>query len=437
MWEAGDVTDALRSVLVVGGGIAGVQAALDLADQGFHVYLVEKEPSVGGRMIQLQKVFPTLDCPSCIFTPKMVAVANHPLITLLTHAEVREVRREDKIFRVKVLKKPRYVDEGSCVGCGTCEKACPVDVPSEFENGLGMRKAIYIPFAQAVPKVAVVDLENCILCGACERRCPTRAVNFAQVDEQIELEVGAAVLATGFGFFDATRLEQFGGGRYPNVIPALTVDRLLVANSPYGAVVRPSDGKIPRRVAFILCVGSRTRNASLGLPYCSRVCCMYTVRQAQSVILNLRRVRVDVYYMDLRAFGKGYEEFYRRAEAAGVRFRKGRVARITEKPDGNLLLRAEVMGEENGVVEEEYELVVLAPGLRPQADPRVLFPDLAVDEYGFVETVSPKLDPVSTGVPGVFVAGAAEAPKDIVDTVMQAGAAAMRAAAYLTSLNGG
>ncbi|MBC7105718.1 MAG: CoB--CoM heterodisulfide reductase iron-sulfur subunit A family protein, partial [Firmicutes bacterium] len=208
------MTEALRRVLVVGGGIAGVQAALDLADQGFRVYLVEREPSVGGRMIQLQKVFPTLDCPSCIFTPKMVAVANHPLITLLTHAEVREVRREGKTFRVRVLKKPRYVDEGSCVGCGTCEKACPVDVPSEFENGLGMRKAIYIPFAQAVPKVAVVDLANCILCGACEVRCPTGAVNFAQAEEQLEFEVGAAVLATGFGFFDATRLEEFGGGRY-------------------------------------------------------------------------------------------------------------------------------------------------------------------------------------------------------------------------------
>ncbi|MDI6711533.1 MAG: CoB--CoM heterodisulfide reductase iron-sulfur subunit A family protein [Bacillota bacterium] len=424
---------AMNSVLVLGGGIAGVQTALDLAGQGFKVYLVEKEPSIGGRMIQLQKVFPTLDCPSCIFTPKMVNVANHPGIDLLTYAEVESVTRRGAGFIVNVVKKPRYVDEERCVGCGFCENVCPVDVPSEFENGLGVRKAIYIPFAQAVPKVALVDLENCVLCGTCERVCRSKAVDFSRQPETVTVEVGAVVLATGFRLFDPGRLENFGGGRFVNVIPSLTMERLLVPNGPYGAVVRPSDGKIPRRVAFILCVGSRTRNPRLGFPYCSRVCCMYTARQAQSTILNLKNVAVDVYYMDIRAYGKGYEEFYRRTEEAGVRFVKGRVASITEKENKNLVLRAEIIGEDSRIVEEEYEMVVLALGIRPQTDLRRLFPELAVDDYGFVRTVSPKLDPTVTNIPGVFVAGVAEGPKDIVDTVMQAGAAAMRVSCYLAA----
>ncbi|WP_049757123.1 4Fe-4S dicluster domain-containing protein [Ammonifex degensii] len=321
------------------------------------------------------------------------------------------------------------------MGCGVCENNCPVDVPSEFDNYLGARKAVYIPFAQAVPKVAVVDLDNCVLCGTCERVCPAKAIDFSQEPRTIRIEVGAVIIATGFKFFDPSRLGQYGAGKYPNVISSLTMDRLLVANSPYGAVVRPSDGKIPRRIAFILCVGSRARNPRVGYPYCSRVCCMYTIRQAQSTILNLRKVEVDVYYMDIRAYGKGFEEFYRRAEGVGVRFLKGRVARITQKENGNLLLRAKIIGEDSRIVDEEYEMVVLALGIRPQhkAIARLLS-DLDIDDYGFIRTVSPKLDPTATNIPGVFVAGVAEGPKDIVDTVMQAGAAAMRASAYLTEL---
>ncbi|MGO0122265.1 FAD-dependent oxidoreductase [Desulfothermobacter acidiphilus] len=425
-----------KDVLVIGGGIAGVQAALDLADQGIKVYLVEKGPSIGGRMIQLQKVFPTMDCPSCIFTPKMVAASNHPDITLLAYSEVSEIKREGNLFLVTLYKKARYVDEDRCVGCGICENNCPVDVPSEYDNGLGARKAIYIPFAQAVPKVATVDLDHCVLCGVCERVCPAKAVNFAQKPETINLEVGAIIVATGFNLYDPSKLEQYGGGKFANVIPSLTMERLLIPNGPYGAVVRPSDGKIPRRVAYLLCVGSRSRNPINGYPYCSRVCCMYTIRQAQSTILNLRKVEVDVYYMDIRAYGKGFEEFYRRAEGVGVRFWKGRVGRITEQENGNLLLRAEIIdGSDSRIVEQEYEMVVLALGIRPQHRALAkLLPELELDDYGFVKTAAPKLDPTTTNVPGVFVAGVAEGPKDIVDTVMQASAAAMRASAYITNL---
>ncbi len=424
------------AVLVVGGGIAGIQAALDVAEQGVHVYLVERYPSIGGHMAMLDKTFPTLDCSICILAPKMVDVARHPNITLLTYSEVTGVKRAGKGFEVKVLKKARYVDPERCTGCGICSEKCPVEVPDEFNQGLGPRKAIYIPFPQAVPKVALIDMEHCLRCGLCKSICEAKAIDFSQKDEELTLQVGAIIVAAGFKLVDVEGLREYGYGRYANVITALQLERLINASGPTrGELMRPSDGKMPKRVAFIQCVGSRDRR--IGNPYCSRVCCMYAAKNAVLLKEHWPEVEVVVYYIDLRAYGKGFEEFVERArEEFGVKFVRGRVARVEEDPEtGDLRLAVEDT-ETGRISMEEHDLVVLSVGLAPADGSEALAKllGLKMDEYGFFASSEPKANPVAA-LDGIFICGCAAGPKDIPDSVAEASAAAMEAVNYLREVD--
>jgi heterodisulfide reductase subunit A len=333
---------------------------------------------------------------------------------------------------VKVLKKSRYVDETKCTGCGICAQHCPVEVPNEFDEGLGVRKAIYVPFPQAVPLVYTIDKENCLECGLCEKVCGTDAINREQQPEEIEIEVGAIILTTGYDLFDATKKGEYGFGVYDNVILGMMLERLLSASGPTGGhLIRPSDGKIPKSIAFIQCVGSRDEKA--GNLYCSRVCCMYATKEALLIKEHVPEADVMIFYMDIRAFGKGFEEFYRRAEKEyNIKYIKGRVAEVLENPDTkNLLIRAENI-ELGKLFEVEVDLVVLSTGLVPAATETVkrVLP-VSVGDDGFFAVNHPKVDPVSTSVEGVFTAGAAEGPKDIPDSVTQASAAAMRTSTIL------
>jgi heterodisulfide reductase subunit A len=414
--------------LVIGGGIAGLQAALDLADQGYTALIVEREPSIGGTMIALSKVFPTLDCASCICTPRMAAAAHHENITIMSYAEVEHTSRSNGGFVASVVKKPRYVREDACTGCRLCEYACPMELPHEFEGNLGMRKAIYVPFSNAIPQVALLDVDNCIFCGRCERVCPTKAVDFLQEPERITVEAGTIILATGFQLTPIDAKPQYGQGRLRNVLSALQVERLLAPHGPYGRVLRPSDGKVPDTVAYVQCAGSRDQ--SLGVPYCSRVCCMYAIKQAMLLAGALPLVEITIYYMDIRAFGKGFEQFYQNAKAMGIEFVKAKVAKITEDEEQNPIVRIEVMDEDGRVEERQHDMVVLSLGMLPASNGDGIVPVSAAAD-GFIHCPQPKLAPCRTDQEGVFVAGTAAGPKDIPDSIVEAGAAAVEAAIYL------
>jgi heterodisulfide reductase subunit A2 len=417
--------------LVIGGGIGGLTSALDLADQGFRVAVVEKEASIGGVMIALSKVFPTLDCASCITTPRMAAAAHHPNIEILTYTEVNSVTRDGSLFRANLTRKPRYVDEKLCIGCRQCEYVCPVDVPHEFEGGMGARKAIYVPFATAIPQKALLDVDNCMLCGSCEKVCPTHAVDYYQQPEEAIIEAKSVILATGFQLSPKDAKRQYSPPGSTNVLTSLQMERLLSPHGPYGRVIRPSDGKIPDSIAYVQCAGSR--DLSLGVPYCSRVCCMYAIKQAMLLSGALPLVEVTIYYMDIRAFGKGYEEFYQNAKAMGIEFVKAKVAKITEAEDQNLNIRVELMEEDGRVEERKHDMVVLSLGMLPGCNPQE-FIQVGLADDGFVSCPKPKIAPAFTDQEGVFVAGTAGGPKDIVDTIAKAGAAAMETANYLASL---
>ncbi len=430
MIQASNTSEMEADAVVIGAGIAGMQASLDLADQGFKVVLVEREPSIGGKMIALSKVFPTLDCSSCITTPKMAAVAHHENITTMTYSEVESTAKRGDGFEITVLRKPRFVDEQACTGCKLCEYSCPVLVPHEFEGGLTARKAIYVPFANAIPQVALLDLDSCIACGRCEKVCPPKAVDFTQQASRVNVHARAIIVATGYETTPVSAKAEYGQGRFKNVISGLQMERLLAPHGPYGGILRPSDGKVPDSIAYVQCAGSRDH--TLGVPYCSRVCCMYAIKQAMLLSGAVPLADITIYYMDIRAFGKGYEQFYQTAKAMGINFIKGKVARIDEDDNGDLTLRVEHMEETGDVSEDKHDLVVLSVGMVPGWDPTAMVP-IETDEDGFVSSSKPKIDPTLTTVEGVFSAGAATGPKDIVDSIAEASAAAMKAALRLSA----
>jgi len=418
--------------LVVGGGIAGLQAALDLAQQDFSVVILEQDTSIGGKMIRLSKVFPTLDCSSCITTPKMAAAAHHPNITIHTCCDLRFLGSDHGTVRAHVTRRPRYVDEDKCIGCRKCEYACPVYVPNPEQGGFCATKAIRIPFSNAIPQVAVLDPASCMLCGKCAQVCPTGAVDYLQQPVDFTVEAKTAILATGFEMTSIAGKPQYGNGRVDNVITALQMERLLAPHGPYNRVLRPSDGMEPDSVAFVQCAGSR--DLSLDIPYCSRFCCMYAIKQAMLLSGSLPLADIIIYYMDIRAFGKGYEQFYQNAKAMGIQFIKGKVARVDGNDGGAVTVRYEAQ-DGGGVTEASHDLVVLSLGVVPHWSPERICP-VATGADHFIRTPQPSLAPTLTDRPGIFVAGAAAGPKDIVDSIAEAGAAAMAASNYLLAGGG-
>jgi heterodisulfide reductase subunit A2 len=419
--------------LVLGGGIAGLEAALNLADQNFRVAVVEKDASIGGKMIRLSKVFPTLDCSSCITTPKMAAAAHHANITLFTYCDLQTLVRRDGGLVATVRQQPRYVDAGKCIGCRQCEYACPVYVPDLDQGGFSARKAIYVPFSNAIPQIALIDPENCLLCGKCDQACPAQAVNYLEEPQDFLIEARTAVLATGYGVTPIEDKPQFGAGKVPNVITALQMERLLAPHGPYNRVLRPSDGKLPDSIAYLQCAASR--DLTMGIPYCSRVCCMYAIKQAMLLSGSLPLADITIYYLDIRAFGKGYEQFFMNASAMGIQFVKAKPVITGAGAGGSVVLRFEAQEEDGRIVTVEHDLVVLSLGLVPGWSPEghCAVPTAA---DGFIGVTRPKLAPTLTAMAGVFVAGAASGPKDIVDAIAEAGAAAMEAANYLTTVSG-
>jgi heterodisulfide reductase subunit A len=418
--------------LIVGGGIAGLQAGLDLADQDFKVAIVEKDSSIGGKMIRLSKVFPTLDCSSCITTPKMAAAAHHENITIFTYCDLQSLQRNGDTIAAAIRQKPRYVDELKCIGCRQCEYECPVYVSDPDQGGFSARTAIYIPFSNAIPQIAVRDVDNCILCGKCEKVCPTQAVDYFQEPEDFMIEARTAILATGFGTTPVRDKHQYGEEKIPNVITALQMERLLAPHGPYNRVLRPSDGMEPDSIAYIQCAGSRDK--SMGVSYCSRVCCMYAIKQGMLLSGALPLADIAIYYMDIRAFGKGYEEFFQNAMAMGIEFVKGKVATLSEGENGGVVVHYESQEDGGGVTQAQHDLVVLSLGLVPDWRPDG-YCQVSTGPDGFIKTVKPKIAPTLTEMEGVFVAGAAAGPKDIVDSIAEAGAAAMEAAKYLTTVS--
>lgn len=419
--------------LVVGGGIAGLQTALDLADQDFKVAIVEKDASIGGKMIRLSKVFPTLDCASCITTPKMSAAAHHDNITIFTYCDLNSLTREGDRITASVTQRPRYVDPVKCIGCRQCEYGCPVYVSDDEQGGFNARKAIRIPFSNAIPQIAILDAENCSLCGKCAKVCPTDAVDYFQEPENFIIRADTAVLATGFRLTPVDQKKQYGEGNIENVITSLQMERILAPHGPYQRVIRPSDGKEPDSIAYVQCAGSRDK--SLGIPYCSRVCCMYAIKQAMLLSGSLPIADITIYYMDIRAFGKGYEQFFQNAKAMGIEFVKAKVASITQGEDQTVALRYENQ-EEGGVETREHDLVVLSVGMVPDWNPSGICP-VATDDDAFIKSVMPKMAPALTNIEGMFVAGVATGPKDIVDSIVEAGSAAMEASAYLLEKRAG
>ena len=431
--------DVNPNTLVVGGGIAGIQAALKIADGKRKVYLVEREPSIGGHMAQLDKTFPTLDCSACILTPKMTLVGSHPYIQLMTYSEVAEVSGFVGNFKVKIRKKARFVDTKKCTGCGICQTKCPTKVDNEFDAKLGKRKAIYTPFAQAVPNKPVIDKENCLYltkgkCRICEKFCENKAIDYEQKDEIVEVEVGSIILTTGYNVFDPSPIYQYGYGRLDNVVTSMEFERMVSSAGPTGGQILMKNGKEPESIALIHCVGSRDEKYH---EYCSRVCCMYSMKFAHLIKEHTAAI-VYEFYIDIRSFGKNYEEFYNRLLNEGTVFFRGRPAEITdvaETPEekGKLIVQFEdtLVGKQRRL---PVDMVVLASGLEPQKDTETVGRLFGVSRSadGFFLERHPKLDPVATMSDGIFIAGCCQSPKDIPDTVAQASAAAAEALSLIS-----
>jgi heterodisulfide reductase subunit A len=421
-----------KKALVVGGGIAGIQAALDVAEAGYQVTLVEKTPSIGGRMAQFDKTFPTLDCAACILTPKMVECGSNPNIRILSYAEIEEVSGYVGNFEVKIRRRARGVDPEKCTGCGVCYEKCPVKVSSEFEVGMGKRKAIYVPFPQAVPNVPAIDRERCTYfikqgrCRICEKFCAPGAIRFEEQDEILTDTFGAIVMATGFDVWDQSKLGEYGGGQIPDVISGLQFERLVNASGPTGGkVLRPSDGKEPKTVVFVACVGSR--DPAHGHSYCSKVCCMYTAKHALLLKEKVPDAKAYIFYMDIRANGKGYEEFVQRVvERYDATYVRGRVSRIYPL-DGQVVVQGAdtLLGRQ---VEVRADMVVLATAMEPRADAKEMARKLGIstDQDLWFAEAHPKLRPMEVLTSGIYLAGACQYPKDIPDTVAQASGAAAK-----------
>jgi len=430
------VTD---NALVIGGGVAGIQAALDLSDAGHHVYLVEKEASIGGIMAQLDKTFPTMDCSICVLGPKMMDVGRHPRITLMTYSQVEAISGYVGNFKVTVRKKARYIDENVCNSCGQCAEVCPVVTRDAFQQGFSSRKAAYIPFPQAVPSAYLIDMENClgnnpVTCGKCVEVCEKGCIDLNMQDEIVEIDVGVVIVATGMGIYDPTALDEYGYTRFENVITTMEFERLICGGGPTdGHLVRPSDHETPKRIGFIQCIGSRTDNR--GNPYCSNVCCMNTIKDSLLIKEHYPDTEIIVFYLDIRAYGKGFEDLYRRSREEGVRYIRGLPGEITEDPiTRNLKIKVENTTTSK-VEEHELDMVVLSVGLKPSDDLDHLTHIVNISQTadGFVMEAHPKLRPVDAPTPGIFFAGCVEAPKDIKDSVTQAGAAVARSSILLNA----
>jgi len=424
-----------KTALVIGGGIAGIQASLDIANSGHKVILIEKDPSIGGHMSQLSETFPTLDCSQCILTPRMVEVAQHPNITLYTYAELESLEGFIGNFKAKIRRKSKSIDEKLCTGCGMCTTKCPnKKIPSEFNEGLGTRTAIYVPFPQAVPNKPVIDRIHCTYytkgkCRICEKVCPTQAIRFDQEDQIVETEVGAVVLATGFTVKQTDFFPEYGYGKYSDIITGLQFERLASASGPtLGEIRRPSDGKIPEKIVFVACAGSRDQ--AKGIPYCSKICCMYIAKHAMLYQHKVPGGKSYVFYMDIRAGGKMYEEFVRRAiEDDGVNYVRGRISRIYEK-NGKLIVNGADTLLNAMPVEIEADMVVLATAGVANEGAEELAQKLHVsyDSYHFFAEAHPKLKPVETNTAGIFLAGACQSPRDIPESVAMASGAAAKVA---------
>jgi len=429
----------VKRALVIGGGIAGIQTALDIADAGFEVDIVEKKPTIGGKMAQLDKTFPTLDCAACILTPKMVDAGANEKVKIFSYCEVEKVEGFVGNFKVTIKQKPRYVDATKCTGCGECTTKCPSKKnPNEFNMGLDNRPAIYIPFAQAVPKLATIDPDDCIYmktgkCGLCSKVCTAGAINYEQKEEFIEREYGAIVVATGYNQIKPTKFEEYGYNNCPDVVTSLEFERLMNAAGPTkGHLERLSDGKAPKELVFIQCVGSRCSD-DRGKPYCSKICCMYTAKHAMLIRDKYPDTNVTVFYIDVRTPGKNFDEFYRRAvEQYGVNYIKGQVGKVIPQPDGSLLVQGSDLIDNKQIL-KKADMVVLATAIEPNPDVRKIATMLtaSIDTNNFLTEAHAKLRPVESPTAGIFLSGVCQGPKDIPETVAQAGAAAVKAIGLL------
>jgi heterodisulfide reductase subunit A len=420
--------EKIGAIMTVGGGIGGVQASLDLAESGFKVYLVEEKPCIGGIMAQLDKTFPTNDCSACIFSPKLQTLAQNPNIEILAYSNIEAVEGEAGNFRVKVRRKARYVDQEKCTSCGTCAEKCPTKVPNQYNFGHDMRKAIYKDYAQGIPSVFTIDPNHCRLfkgkkCGVCAKVCPAKAVDYEQKDSVVDLEVGAVILSPGYELFNTAGISEYGHGRMPNVVTNLEMERILSASGPFeGEVKRPSDGAHPKKIAWIQCAASRDRRK--GMPHCSSVCCMASIKEAVIAREHDSNIEPTIFFMDIRAYGKDFDKYYERAKTlGGVRFIRSMVSRVVEDPLTNNL-EITFLTDDGRLATETFDMVVLAVGIKPSESTlkTASILNIALDENNFCDTGT--FVPVETSRPGIFVAGAFQAPKDIPQTVMEASAAA-------------
>jgi heterodisulfide reductase subunit A len=428
-----------KSVLIIGGGIAGIQSSIDLANMGAKVYLVEKKPSIGGRMAQLDKTFPTNDCSMCILAPKMIECANHENISLLTYSEVAEIQGEGGNFKARIVKKARFVEEDKCVGCGECAEKCPTKVTDEFNAGIGERKAIYKYFPQAVPSTYVIDPENCRIfkgkkCGVCQKTCKANAINYEQKDREIVLDVGAIIMATGFDLYDISALAEYGWGKIKNVLTAMQFERMICASGPsHGHLKRPSDGKEPKTLAFIQCVGSRDVRHKR---YCSAVCCMHATKEAILAHEHYPELSSTIFFMDMRAVGKGFQDYIQRAKTDySVEYIRARPGRITENEEN----QNPVICFEDTTTQElksrEFDMVILSQALMPSEGNAAVAEKIgvALDSFGFISPSEDLLNPFTTTRRGVFACGFCQSPMDVPDSVVRASAAASKVAEILAS----